>query len=201
MLNTLTKQSRTSDTVARWVASSVMNGGDLGGDDYRQRLALSFANNPAFSGMVKDTMGDMFCDKMSNMLDKFDRPSLDESYYRIAMVKGKLVHVEADYEFCCRIGVTSYQFLGKELSEEFMPEKYVDNARECYSRAWNGETVDFISSGLTGDSYRAKLKPVYDDEGILRFVEVICRFTNSIDIDPSVRDEIGEFQPTQYVLM
>lgn len=161
---------------------------------------VQFSSNPSFSGLVKERIEDEFCDNLSMMLDNYERPCLDESYYRIAMVKGKLLHVEVDCEFCCRVGVTSHQFLGRELSKEFMPLDNLEHVRDCYFRAWNGETVDFISRGNTGESYTVKLSPVYDDNGALCFVEAICRFTNPIPIDQSVRDEMGEFQPTQYVL-
>lgn len=189
---------RSSDSFIRWVANSAFNGVGNRYDGFEADLASRISKNPELNFYIKDAISEVANATLNAMLDKHDRPPIDELYFRIAKVNGKLVHVEVDCEVCCRLGFTSYQFLGKELSTDIVPAEHLEYRKEAYERAWNGEIVDYIGVGLTGKGYTAKLRPVYDHANQVAFVEAVLRFIDSMEIDQDVKDEMGEFQPSKY---
>lgn len=201
MLNLLTDSKRPTETYFRWVANTVINGISHRFNDFDSRLATVIAEYPEVFVNVKVALEDAACSALNATLDLHDRPSVDELYFRIAKVNGKIIHVEVDCEVCYRLGFTSYQFIGKELTEDIVPPEHLEYNKEAYERAWNGEIVDYIGVGHTGARYTAKLRPIYDHHNQIVFVEAICRFMDSIVIDNDVKDEMGEFQSSKYAFV
>ncbi len=190
-------EKRPSDSYVRWVATSIFSGVFQQHPHFEDHLDEQIQKNPDVAWQIKDAIRAEAVESLMATLDKYERPRVDQLFYRIGMINGKMIHLEVDPELCNRLGFTTYQMNGKELSTDIVPAEHLAFKQECYLRAWSGEVVDYIGVGVSGQSYTAKLQPIYDN-GVLCFVEVTVRILDRMKIDQDILDEVGEFVPTDF---